>query len=68
MKTTFARITLGFGKNKLGGSKYYRKGEGKNLVSAILGLLKQRGNNFLPEDQKKEVLKQVKSASKLINS
>ena len=67
IKTTFTKITFGFDKNKLGRSKFYRKGEGKDLSTAIRSLLEQRGNNFLPENQKEEVIRQIKNVYKSLN-
>jgi hypothetical protein len=60
MKTTYVRVTFGFDKNKFGRpAKFYRKGEGKNLLEAVRNLLRQRAHNYLPEDQADEVLSQL---------
>lgn len=63
-KTTYVRLTFGFNKNKLGHSAYYRRGEGKSFSAAVKDLFIGRGNNFLPEEQRKEITKQILDAAK----
>jgi len=59
MKTTYVRITFGFDKNKFGQPKFYRKGKGINLADAIGNLFRQKGNNYLPIEQKNEIISQI---------
>lgn len=64
VKTTSVTITFGFDKNKFGNPRIYRKGRGKNLAEAIQNLTRQRGNNFLPEEQREEIAYQFRTAAK----
>lgn len=64
-KTTSVKITFGFGKNKYGYPKVYRRGKGKDLHEAIINLFRQRGNNFLPPEQRGEILAQLKRTSEI---
>lgn len=64
--TTYVRITFGFDKNKLGNAKFYRRGKGANLTEAISDLFRQRGNNFLPENQKESVKYELSKAAKSV--
>lgn len=59
-KTTFVRITFGFDKNKFGGSRFYRKSEGKNLKEAVQNLFRPRYNNSVSRREQEEVLRQFK--------
>lgn len=61
-KTTSVKVTFAFGYNKFDNPKVYRKGRGKDFTSAVLDLFKQRGNNFLPFEQKAEIVAQIKKA------
>lgn len=60
-KTTYVKITFGFDKNKFGNSNIYRRGKGSNLAEAVVDLFRQRGFNFLPSEQKNEIIEQFNS-------
>ena len=60
MKTTHVKLVFGFDKNRLGGPRIYRKGKGKNLTQAVEALLRQKANNWLPVEQRTEIIKQFK--------
>lgn len=64
-KTRSVKITFGFGTNKYGYPKVYRRGKGKDLHEAIINLFRQRGNNFLPPEQRAEILTQLKRTAEI---
>lgn len=67
-KTTYVKITFGFGKNKFDYPKVYRKGSGESLHDALVHLFRQRGNNFLPEPQRLEIINQLSRAFETITN
>lgn len=60
IKTTYVKLTFGFNKNKFSNPGVYRKGKGLNLYDALVNLFRQRGNNFLPDTQRAEIINQFK--------
>ena len=56
-KLTYVRITLGFGKNKFGHPRIYRKGYGRNFKEAVNDLIVPSGNNALSKEELAEVKK-----------
>lgn len=58
-RTTYVKITFGFDKNKFGTPNIYRRGKGSNLAEAIADLFKQRGFNYLPQEQRDEIVVQL---------
>lgn len=65
-KTTFVRIVFGFDKNRHEGSKWYRRGEGNDLVNALKDLFRRRYNNPFRPEQKNEILSQFVIASQFV--
>lgn len=55
---TYIKIVVGFGNNKLGNSRIYRKGVGKTLKDALKDLFRVRGNNAFPDEERKAVEKE----------
>ena len=59
-KTSYVKITFGFGINKWGYPHTYKKGKGGSLHDAIVNLFRQRLRCPLDPKQREEVLEQLK--------
>ena len=65
---TYVKLTFGFGSNRFGYSRTYKKGTGDNLHDALIHLFRQRGNNFMHPSQRNAILDDLKRSFETVQN